>query len=200
MISLIIGLGNIGPKYEGTRHNVGFEVLSLVAAKLKATPLRERPFYRAAVAPNQDESADNSELILAWPTTYMNRSGQAVEGLLEEFGLEPGQMLVISDDFNLPLGALRFRRRGSDGGHNGLESIIYQLETEEFPRFRLGIGPPADKEEITDFVLGRFDEKETAEAERMVAKATEAVIFATYHRLNEAMTRYNSTPALPDES
>jgi PTH1 family peptidyl-tRNA hydrolase len=193
-------MGNIGPKYEGTRHNLGFEVLNRVATGLKASPLRERPFYQAALAPNPVEVAENAELILAWPTTYMNRSGQAVESLLEEFDLEPGRMLVISDDFNLPLGALRFRRKGSDGGHNGLESIIWHLETEEFPRLRLGIGPPADNQEITDFVLDRFLEKEAAEAERMVAKAAEAVIFATYHRLDEAMTRYNSSPALPEES
>src|SRR5210317_144996 len=101
MISLLVGLGNIGPKYEGTRHNLGFEALSRVASGLKATPLRERPFYKAAVAANPDEDAENSELILAWPTTYMNRSGQAVAGLLEEFGVAPDQMLVISDDFNI---------------------------------------------------------------------------------------------------
>jgi PTH1 family peptidyl-tRNA hydrolase len=200
VISLLVGLGNVGPKYEGSRHNLGFEVLRRVATTLNASPLRERPFYRAALASNPDEEAENSELILAWPTTYVNRSGLAVRELLTEFDLGPDRMLVVSDDFNLPLGALRFRRKGSDGGHNGLESIIWYLETEEFPRLRLGIGPLSDKEEVTGFVLERFSEKESAEAERMVAKAAEAVIFATYHRLEEAMTRYNYSPALPEES
>lgn len=197
-IELVLGLGNIGAKYVGTRHNLGFEVVSEMARTLQATPLPSRPDYESAlVAP------DNSRpepLILALPTTLMNRSGQAAADLLAETALEPSKMLVVSDDVNLPLGALRFRTGGSEGGHNGLASIVEVLETEEFPRLRLGIGLPADKEDRVAFVLDRFSEKERPEVERMVAKAAEAVIFAVAHRLQEAMSQFNYCPALPEES
>ena len=199
MFSLILGLGNIGQQYTGTRHNLGFEVVNLVAKKLGATSMRERPFCRAAAVLINDSDSLETELILAWPTMLMNRSGLAAGDLLGELELDPLQMLVVVDDFNLSLGALRFRTSGSDGGHNGLASIIETLGTEDFPRLRLGIGPLADNKEVTDFVLSRFTENELTTAERMVALAAEAVIFAANHRLDEAMSKFNSNPALPDE-
>jgi PTH1 family peptidyl-tRNA hydrolase len=195
-IALVLGLGNIGPKYVGTRHNLGFEVVSEVARQLEATPLPSRPNYESALIPAN--AARPEPLILALPTTLMNRSGWAASDLIGEITIEPSQMLVISDDVNLPLGALRFRSGGTDGGHNGLVSIIEHLETEEFPRLRLGIGSPADKEDRAVFVLDRFSEKERPEVERMVAKAAEAVIFAVTHRLPKAMAQFNHCPASPE--
>ena len=195
-IALVLGLGNIGPKYVNTRHNLGFEVVAAVARELEATPLPSRPNYESVLV-SPDESRPDP-LILALPTTLMNRSGWAAADLLDEMTLEPLRMLVVSDDVNLPLGALRFRAGGSNGGHNGLASITEQLRTEEFPRLRLGIGPAVDKEDMAAFVLSRFSEKELPEVERMVAKAAKAVIFAVTHRLEKAMSQFNHYPALPE--
>ncbi len=200
MISLILGLGNVGPQYAGTRHNLGFEVVHRVAGVHRAARPIGRGSFEWTRIPAESEASESEATVLAWPTTLVNQSGPAAVDLLEEFGLSRRQMLVVVDDCNLPLGALRFRAEGSDGGHNGLASIIEFLETEDFPRLRLGIGRPADKNDTSAFVLSRFSEKEAETVERMVATAAEAVIFATSHRLEEAMSEYNSSPALPEET
>ncbi len=190
MISLILGLGNIGGEYEKTRHNIGFEVLDDVARSLKAVSMPEKAEYRWAVS-----RVAGRQLYLAWPTTFMNRSGLAAQALLQDLDLEPTEMLVVLDDFNLPLGRIRFRKSGSDGGHNGLTSLVETLETEDFPRLRLGIGPLAEDADVVDFVLGRFAEDEIEPARNMVGTAAEAVLFAIDHRLEEAMSKYNANPA-----
>jgi len=193
MISLILGLGNVGELYENTRHNSGFMVLDKVSSLAKVMSYRQLSYCRVATV-----AIDGREVTFAWPDTLMNRSGLAAEVLLAELELEPENMLVVTDDLNLPLGTLRFRAGGSDGGHNGLLSIIETLETEAFPRLRLGIGSPPDRDSLTEFVLGRFSEEEVDSVKRMVAIAAEAVIFAVGHRLQEAMAKYNSNPALPE--
>ncbi len=193
MISLILGLGNIGELYENTRHNTGFVVLNKVAELLKVKSYKQFTYGKAASVTIEGHPA-----ILAWPNTLMNLSGLAARALLEDLELEPEDMLVVSDDLNLPLGALRFRSGGSDGGHNGLLSIIETLGSEAFPRLRLGIGPPPDRDGLTEFVLGPFPEQEADQVKRMVAIAAEAVIFAVTHRLQEAMSEHNSNPALPE--
>jgi len=193
MITLVLGLGNIGLQYEDTRHNLGFMVLDRVVELAKIKSYRQFGYGRAASG-----AIGGQAVTLAWPNTHMNRSGLAAEALLENLELEPREMLVVSDDVNLPLGALRFRSGGSDGGHNGLASIIETLKTEAFPRLRLGIGPLPDRDSLTEFVLGRFSEAEAEQAKRMVAIAAEAVIFAVRRRLQEAMSKYNNNPALPE--
>ncbi len=195
MISLILGLGNVGNEYAGTRHNLGFEVLNRVAEALRAAPSTTNENYRIAQACLPERS-----IALAWPTTLVNRSGLAAGDLLARLQLRPEQMLVVVDDFNLPLGGLRFRARGSDGGHRGLASIIEHLTTDEFPRLRLGIGEPGDKDRVREYVLGPFEKNEVEQVKRMLAIAAQAVIFALDHRLEEAMSKYNSNPALPEES
>lgn len=135
MISLIIGLGNIGRKYAATRHNLGFMVIDRLIERA-----------HAAVQPRVDEydwatfEVEGRPIILAKPRTYMNLSGLAAARLLEEHSLTPDQMLVIVDDFAIPLGAVRIRGKGSSGGHNGLTSIAEETGTQSFPRMRLGIG------------------------------------------------------------
>jgi len=192
MISLVIGLGNIGKRYENTRHNLGFEVLHLVREGLEAVLRPETATsYRA------EKTLGERKIILAWPTTYMNESGRAARALLQENYRQPSEMLVVVDDYNLPLGRIRFRRGGSDGGHNGLTSLIEELGTENFPRLRLGIGPVPENESSVDFVLEKFSPKEDKMAKIMIAIAAEAVIFAIHNRFEEAMSKYNS-PALPD--
>jgi len=195
MFSLVLGLGNIGDKYVGTRHNVGFEVLARVAEELKGRKVRHHDHFVST----QVERGDRT-VTLGWPTTYMNRSGSAVLEALEFLDLSPAQMLIVVDDFNLPLGALRFRAGGSDGGHNGLMSIVASLETDRFPRLRLGIGSPENADSVIDYVLGRFADNELEAARKMVATAAEAVIFAIDHRLQEAMSKYNMSPALPEDA
>ena len=193
LISLILGLGNIGDQYLNTRHNAGFMVLDKAAELANVKTFNRFEYGRKAEA-----TVEGDRVTLAWPSTLMNRSGRAAGALLEKLNLEPAQMLVVTDDVNLPLGALRCRASGSDGGHNGLWSIIESLETEDFPRLRLGIGPLPDGADLTDFVLGRFSENEIDRVKRIVAIAAEAVIFAATHRLQEVMSKYNINPALPE--
>jgi PTH1 family peptidyl-tRNA hydrolase len=189
-IDIILGLGNVGAEYEGTRHNVGFGVLNRVRAELGAEARPDHDLYYSA-----EKNRGESRLTLAWPRTLMNRSGVAARALLAEKEMSLSQMLVVVDDFSLPLGRIRFRRSGSAGGHHGLESLIEVLETEAFPRLRLGIGPvPAGTDPI-NFVLGRFSKEELVAAEKMIDNASEAVIFALNNRFDEAMTRYNVNPA-----
>jgi PTH1 family peptidyl-tRNA hydrolase len=197
VIRAVVGLGNVGRKYAGTRHNLGFEVVGKVAQTLEAVPLPGRATFEAAEASIQD-GLPEQKLILAWPTTYMNLSGEAVLELMGELALAPDEILVVVDDCNLPLGALRFRSEGSDGGHNGLTSIIECIGSQRFPRLRLGVGAPPSGQNLIDFVLTRFRAEEKAEVERMVALAAEAVIFAATHRLERAMSQFNTNPALPD--
>jgi len=153
---LVIGLGNPGAKYAGTRHNVGFDVLDLFAHRLEREPESFRvggsPLADVIVAPDQD-------WVLVWPLTYMNLSGRAVMALLREFEADPAQILVLTDDFHLPLGALRVRAAGSNGGHNGLRSIEECLASTAYPRLRIGVGDP-DGSTVVDFVLDRFRSSE----------------------------------------
>lgn len=190
MISLVLGLGNIGPRYRGTRHNVGFDVLDKVADTLPVTGSGETRLYRWKTV-----RAGEREIPLAWPTTYMNRSGAAAVVLLQGLDLSPEQMLVVVDDFALPPGRLRLRHAGSDGGHNGLASIIEEVGTRDFPRLRLGIGPAPEGTDPADYVLSPFGEDEQQIRTDMTNTAAEAVIHSLAHPFDEAMSRYNANPA-----
>ncbi len=188
-IRLVLGLGNIGARYDGTRHNVGFEVVDLLAAELKARKVESAGPVEVLTAQRGDR-----EIILASPLTYMNRSGVAADALLQANDLVADQMLVVVDDFNLPLGRLRLRPSGSDGGHNGLASLI-ETVGESFPRLRLGIGPAPDGVNTADFVLAAFSPEERKEKSAMIKTAAEAVLFTIDHRFDEAMSKYNANPA-----
>jgi len=193
MVSLILGLGNNGERYQGTRHNVGFEVVEKVQQMLSASFQPTRDMYDWAVKKNIER-----RVILAWPKTYMNLCGIAALNLLQENNLMPSQMLVVVDDFNLPLGRIRIRPDGSDGGHKGLGSLIEVLQTENFARLRLGIGPAPDNIDKEDFVLSRFENGEIEPVEKMVDTAKEAVLYIINNRLEEAMLKYNADPARPE--
>ncbi|UCC80851.1 MAG: aminoacyl-tRNA hydrolase [Candidatus Zixiibacteriota bacterium] len=161
-------MGNKGEKYDRTRHNLGFEVVNLLKGESEFAP--GMGSYHICEA-----SISSLKIALLKPTTYMNRSGKAVKNFAESGSLSPEEILVIADDYNLPLGRIRLRKSGSDGGHKGLASVIYHLGTEEFPRIRLGVGPVPDGIAAEDFVLERFagDEIETAKA--MTERAALAV-------------------------
>ena len=190
MIRAIIGLGNVGEKYLGTRHNVGFAVIILLGQELRSPKPTELKYSTISKADYQD-----SPVYLIMPTTMMNGSGYCAGEILDRYELNPENLLIIVDDFNLSLGAIRLRSEGSAGGHNGLESIIEELRTEDFSRLRLGIGPIPDDINEVDFVLGKFDQKEQPELNKMLGVAVEAVIFALGHGLELAMTKYNYNPA-----
>ena len=194
MISTFIGLGNIGDKYAGTRHNLGFEVLNLLCQKLEIKPKPgSGKFY---IAEGQIEGSD---IRFIWPTTYMNNSGIAVKQIIDRYELSPENIMVLCDDINLPLGRIRIRAGGSDGGHNGLGSIIYSLETDQFPRLRMGIGPVPEKGDQIEFVLGQFADNEREIVKKMLVKSGEAVLYSVKNRLEKAKSEYNINPA-PDNA
>lgn len=167
-IRAIVGLGNPGKKYDRTRHNLGFEVVNLLKGESEFVPGAGSYHYCVT-------SISDLKIVLLKPTTYMNRSGVTVKSFAESESLLPEEILVVADDFNLPLGRIRLRRSGSDGGHNGLSSVIYHLGTEHFPRLRLGVGPVPEEIAAEDFVLERFPRKEFNAADEMVERAAKAV-------------------------
>jgi PTH1 family peptidyl-tRNA hydrolase len=178
------GLGNPGDHYEGTRHNVGKEVLGRLAGQLGLELLPGVGDFCGAHDPERD-------LYFIVPTTFVNTSGQAASQVLESLGARPDQLLVLCDDVNLPLGTLRIRKRGSEGGHNGLASVIYQLGTQDFPRLRMGVGPLPEEEDRADFVLARFTGDEMEDVRKMKEDAGRAVLDIAISGLDTAMNTYN---------
>ena len=168
---LIVGLGNPEPKYDRTRHNIGFEVLDELA-KVWGISLSENRRFNALAGEGRSPFG---KIYLLKPLTYMNRSGQAIRAAIDWYKLPPESVLTIYDDMDLPLGRLRLRAEGSSGGHRGLESIEAQLGTREFARLRGGVGRPAGDREAADHVLDKFVPEERPGVARMVTAAAEAV-------------------------
>lgn len=186
-LRLIAGLGNPGAEYAATRHNIGFVVLDRLAADAGAT--WEKSAKWEAV------SAKRGEVILVKPMSFMNRSGHPLFAVAQFYKIRPQEILVVLDDFALPLGRLRIRADGGTGGHNGLESIIVQFGTEEIPRLRIGIGG-APGEGAVDHVLGRFFDEEKPVVRASVDRALEAVKCAIDNGLVSAMNTFNKTEEL----
>lgn len=191
---LVVGLGNPGPEYAGTRHNAGFMVVNELCRRsgVRLSPGKGEFWYAAA-------GHDDDVMILVEPVTYMNRSGNAVSEALAQFALSPSELVVVVDDFALPLGVLRLRPGGSDGGHNGLASVIYTLQADQFARVRCGIRkesmPPKDG--AAAFVLSPFDVEEQSVAAMMVGRAADAVQEIQRSGLERAMGLFNATPSAP---
>ncbi len=192
-MKVIVGLGNPGPKYAGTRHNVGFEVIDYLAAAPTVGPFRSR--FQALVA---EAKEGGEQVLLVKPETFMNLSGRAVRQVADFYKLPVSDLLVISDDFNLPLGKLRARAKGSHGGQNGLRDIQQQLGTDEYARLRIGVGQPGPGEAV-DHVLSRFKPGERKAVEEAVAKAAEAVLVWVRQGIEACMNRVNGpeTPPKP---
>ena len=194
--SLIVGLGNPGRQYEDTRHNVGFMVLDRLAA-VEGAVFQSAPKWQSHLA-----KLPGSGTILLKPQTFMNLSGRAIQQILSFHKWLPEQMLVIYDDVALPLGTLRFREKGSAGGHNGIKSILQHLGDDAFPRLKLGIGG-SQPGEMVGHVLGKFSPDEKPLLENMLATALEAVQLARSQGIATAAqrfhTRNNPLPAT-DES
>ncbi len=191
-MKLVVGLGNPGRKYAGTRHNVGFDVVAQLARRFNA------PAPRTAFQAEVTEAAIQGErVLLAAPQTYMNLSGRSVRQIVEFYKLPLDQLLVVCDDLNLPPGRLRLRASGSAGGQKGLQNIIEHLGTEDFPRLRLGIGRPPPQIDAVDYVLMRFpaDERELIAA--AVEQAALAVEVWVRVGTSAAMNQVNAPPVDP---
>jgi PTH1 family peptidyl-tRNA hydrolase len=185
-MKLIVGLGNPGRRYEKTRHNVGFEVLDAVAARSAAGSFKEKFSGRIA-----DVTIAGEKTLLLWPHTLMNVSGQSVGAAVEFYQVPLGDLLVVSDDFNLPLGKLRFRASGSAGGQNGLKDIIKRLGTQDVPRLRLGIGQVPEAWDAADFVLSKFNRSDRKVIEATIERAAEAVECWVAEGISAGMNKFN---------
>ena len=183
-IRLIAGLGNPGPEHAATRHNIGFMVVDQLATQFGSTWEKSTKWNAL--------SAKCGAVLLAKPISFMNRSGYPLFAVAQFYKIEPKEILVVLDDFALPLGRLRLRARGGPGGHNGLESIIVQFGTEEIPRLRIGIGD-APRERSVDYVLSRFLDEEKPIVRAAIDRAVEAVKCAIDNGLISAMNTFNKT-------
>ena len=187
---ILVGLGNPGPKYQTTRHNAGFLAIDLLSEKLGAGRLTRskcKAIYTTC-------SYEGRSLLLMKPQTFMNLSGEAVRDMANTYHVPPEHIVVLFDDVAIPAGHLRVRRSGSAGGHNGIKSIIYQLESDQFPRIKIGMGAPAG-EDMKDYVLDEID----SDAYQGVKAAPEAVLTLLTQGVDAAMQAYNGKSFLPEQ-
>ena len=169
-MQVILGIGNPGKKYENTRHNIGFMILDEMARKRSLQFSPSKNDYYIAGSPKKA-----SPFCFIKPSTYVNLSGIAAKQVLEEYEIETTNILVVSDDVNLPLGKIRIRKSGGDGGHNGLSSIIYHLNTDNFPRLRFGIGSEFENGTMADYVLNKFSKSDYIEIEDSMNISTQLI-------------------------
>lgn len=183
---LIAGLGNPGREYQFNRHNVGFMVVDALAKKLgvRFTRLESKSLVTKSEYQGQ-------KLILAKPQTYMNLSGQSISSLIRFYKINPSNMLIVYDELDLPFGVIRLRPKGGSAGHRGMQSIIEQIGTQEFPRLRVGIGRPPGRMSGADYVLKDISRQEADELEFALQRAVEAVLVFIALGLEKAMTQFN---------
>jgi len=185
-VKLIVGLGNPGRNYAGTRHNVGFDIVDVLAGRCNAA---WEPAPRGIEAFTARDRA--SDTLLAKPLTFMNLSGAATVGLLQFYKIEIADLLVIVDDVNLELGRLRTRSGGSAGGHNGLKSLIESLGTEDFARLRVGVGRGDARRDLADHVLTKFDRDERENVDAATGRAADAAELFVTEGIGPVMNRFN---------
>jgi PTH1 family peptidyl-tRNA hydrolase len=186
---LIVGLGNPEPKYDQTRHNIGFEAVERLAKAWQISFQENRRFQGLF---GEGVGANRAKIRLLKPLTYMNRSGQSVRAVMDWYKLSPQSILIIYDDMDLPLGRLRMRLSGSAGGHNGMKSIISHLGSHNFPRLRLGIGKSEPDQESISHVLGKFSPSETRIVTGVLNLTLDAVEFSLKQGIEKSMSLYNS--------
>jgi PTH1 family peptidyl-tRNA hydrolase len=187
---IVVGLGNPGPDYDGTRHNVGFRVADLLAARFGASFERSR-FVQAHAA---DARRGEDRVRLVKPYTFMNLVGPAYRRTLEVYEAAPEDALVVVDDFMLPFGRLRLRKEGSAGGHNGLKSIEQAMGSQVYPRLRIGIGEVPSGRDAADYVLTRWNATERKELPFVIEAAADAVVTWLDEGIDRAMERHNRAP------
>lgn len=188
-MKLIVGLGNPGRKYEGTRHNIGFEVIAELARRYDVG--RPKAKFNAEIA---ETIIRNEKTLLMCPLTFMNLSGQSVRAAFDFYKLSRDEILIICDDVNLPLAKLRLRPGGSGGGQNGLNDIIERLGSQQFSRLRIGIDRPPPEWEVSNYVLGRFSTEDLVLIEPSIKLAGDAVACWIGEGIDQAMNRFNPDP------
>jgi PTH1 family peptidyl-tRNA hydrolase len=186
MIKLIVGLGNPGNEYDQTRHNLGFRLVDAYLAKKRGRITEEKAKFHLATL-----RIKGDHLHIAKPQTYMNLSGEAVLTLQHRFELDVDEILVICDDFALPFGKLRLRAQGSDGGHNGLASIVENLGSGAFARLRMGVGPCPEGVPFEKFVLEEFSQEELDNLADFIKLGVSCLEFALYRGVAAGMNRFN---------
>ncbi len=192
-MEILLGLGNPGPEYRATRHNIGFLVVEELRGRHGGAPVERRGrslLCRLRVG--------KRGILLARPQTYMNRSGEAAEALLRLAQAAPSDLLVICDDLYLDLGVIRLRTRGSHGGHNGLRSIIEKLGTDQFPRLRIGVGIPGPGVDRAAFVLEPFPRADRERLKEIVRQAADCAGTAAVDGVERAMNRFNRRPSMQE--
>lgn len=184
-MSIIVGLGNVGQEYDGTRHNIGFDVVDLIAETLSVN-------FKAGAGPFvvAEGRYKGRKIVLIKPTTYMNLSGTAVKKALAKYNTDKKDCLVVYDDLNLPIGTIRMKGQGSDGGHNGIADINTKLGR-EYPRLRVGIGNDYLRGRQVDYVLSKFDESEREDIEASIQKAHDAALAFVNLGIERAMNFFN---------
>ncbi|MCS7047544.1 MAG: aminoacyl-tRNA hydrolase [Gemmataceae bacterium] len=185
-MKLVVGLGNPGKRYDGTRHNVGFAVVDALAAGPGVSPFQRR--FESQIAEFHD---DGQKVLLQKPETFMNLCGRAVRQAVDYYQLPLSELLVVCDDLNLPLGKLRFRAKGSHGGHNGLRDIQNHLGTTAYARLRIGIDAPPEPDGAVDYVLGRFRPSEQPVIAEAIAVAVQGVMLWIRAGIGPCMNQYN---------
>ncbi len=185
-MNLVVGLGNPGQQYAGSRHNLGYQVVRTLSLRLQTGKPAQK--HRALLAVAEYKA---KQVILAQPLTYMNRSGLAVIELLRDYHIDLPEMLIICDDLDLPPGVIRLRKKGGSAGHRGIQSIIDTLGTADFPRLRIGVGKPPPFMEGSDYVLQPIGQQELDLINGALERAVEAVLFFISEGLEAAMNIYN---------
>jgi len=183
---LLVGLGNPGPEYQLSRHNIGFLVLDALAE------VEGFRWSRSPLSETSEGTISGNRVLLLKPMTYMNLSGRAVAPVVRELGIALERVLVVHDDLDLPFGRLRFRKDGGDGGHKGVRSIVEAIG-EDFLRLKVGIGRPQRKEEVIDYVLSPFSEEQMERLPQLLERTTEAILSLLEEGLQIAMNRFNAS-------
>lgn len=181
---LIVGLGNPGKEYEGTRHNIGFETIDYLSKKYNIDVNRTK--FKGVFG---EGFINNKKVVLLKPSTYMNLSGESIREAINFYKLESEEVLVIYDDISLEVGKIRIREKGSAGGHNGIKSIIANMSTDVFPRIKIGVGQP--KGDLVSHVLGRFSQEEISDLNEVIEASSEAVEIIVKDGTKEAMNKLN---------
>ena len=186
-MKLIVGLGNPGPEYRETRHNIGFMVADVLVDRWRVADRWREKFEALQIK----HAVGDDQVVLVKPLTFMNLSGQAVQATAAFYKIEPGDVFIVTDDVALPLGRLRARRDGGAGGHNGLKSVIQHLGTQAFPRMRVGVGRGEGDRDLSDHVLGRFDASERDTVSAAVLRAADATEMFISEGIERVMNVFN---------
>lgn len=191
---IIAGLGNPTKEYAGTRHNIGFDVIDVIAKEHGIDVIEKK--HRALIGKGYVEG---QKVILAKPQTYMNLSGESIRELADYYKIDPSSgLIVLYDDISLETGQLRIRKKGSAGGHNGIKSIISCLGSDEFLRIKIGVGGKPENYELADYVLGRFSREERGIMEQAALKAADAAGYMVKGETDAAMNLYNKKAAVKE--